>query len=69
MVDGEAVGGVNVVQNPSCLISHERLQSHSEHSGLLYRTYSPSFESYGLDCPAVEENRLVQEANLIPMVR
>ena len=69
MVDGEALGGVYVVQKPDCLIGHERLHGHIEHPGLFHRTYSPSFKSHCLDCQAVEEKLLVQEADLLQLVR
>ncbi|MEX2090192.1 MAG: hypothetical protein WEB62_10490, partial [Bacteroidota bacterium] len=69
MVDGKAVGGVYVVQKPSRLIRHERLQGHIEHPGLFHRTYSPPFKSHCLDCQEVEEKLLVQEADLLQLVR
>lgn len=69
MVDGKALGGVYVVQESCCVIRHERLYGRIERPRLLHRTDSPTFKSYCLDCQAFKEELLVQEADLIQLVR
>jgi len=40
-VDGEATGGIYVVQEAGRMINHERIYCHIEGCRLLHRAYSP----------------------------